>query len=83
MHLSKLKGIPVLDKDAKDIGRVEDIDFDTKTGQISEVIISLKKGILSKNQIEIKYSDIATIGDYLILNIDLPQKSESVEVNKE
>lgn len=83
MYLSKLKGIPVLDKNAKDIGRVDDVDFDTKTGQISEIIISLKKGILSKNQIEIKYSDIATIGDYLILSIDLPKKSESIEVKKE
>ncbi len=83
MRISEIKGIPVLDKDAKDIGKVEDIEFDPKTGQIEDVILSLKKGVLSKNQIEIQYSDIATIGDYLILSIDLPQKTESVKVEKE
>lgn len=83
MRITDLKGMDVLDKDAKEIGKVEDVDFDTTTGQIEDIIISLKSGIFSKDKIEIKFSDLSTIGDYVILKGCLPEKSEQVKPEKD
>lgn len=83
MRMSNLKGMSVIDKEAKDIGKVEDVEFNSETGKIEDVIISLKSGIFSKDQIIIKYSDIDAIGDYLVLSIDLPKKSEQVKAEKD
>lgn len=81
--MSNLKGMSVIDKEAKDIGKVDDVEFNSETGKIEDVIISLKSGIFSKDQIIIKYSDIDAIGDYLVLSIDLPKKSEQVKAEKD
>lgn len=83
MRMSNLKGMSVIDKEAKDIGKVDDVEFNSETGKIEDVIISLKSGIFSKDQIIIKYSDIDAIGDYLVLSIDLPKKSEQVKAEKD
>ena len=81
--MSNLKGMSVIDKEAKDIGKVEDVEFNSETGKIDDVIISLNSGIFSKDKIIIKYSDIEAIGDYLVLSIDLPKKTEQVKAEKE
>lgn len=81
--MSNLKGMSVIDKEAKDIGKVDDVEFNSETGKIEDVIISLKSGLFSKDQIIIKYSDIDAIGDYLVLSIDLPKKSEQVKAEKD
>ena len=83
MRMSNLKGMSVIDKEAKDIGKVEDVEFNSETGKIDDVIISLNSGIFSKDKIIIKYSDIEAIGDYLVLSIDLPKKTEQVKAEKE
>lgn len=83
MRMSNLKGMSVIDKEAKDIGKVDDVEFNSETGKIEDVIISLKSGLFSKDQIIIKYSDIDAIGDYLVLSIDLPKKSEQVKAEKD
>lgn len=62
----------VLDKNAKEIGRITNADFDNETGEIKTLDIDLKKSILdSANITEINYNDIATIGDYIILKVEI------------
>ena len=62
----------VLDKNANDIGKIDNADFDNETGEIKTLDIALKKNILSSTNItKINYEDIATIGDYIILKIEI------------
>ncbi len=62
----------VLDKNANDIGKIDNADFDNATGEIKTLDIALKKNILSSTNItKINYEDIATIGDYIILKIEI------------
>ena len=62
----------VLDKNANDIGKIDNADFDNSTGEIKTLDIALKKNILSSANItKINYEDIATIGDYIILKIEI------------
>ena len=62
----------VLDKNANDIGRIDNADFDNETGEIKTLDIALKKNILSSTNItKINYEDIATIGDYIILKVEI------------
>ena len=62
----------VLDKNANDIGKIDNADFDNATGEIKTLDIALKKNILSSANItKINYEDIATIGDYIILKIEI------------
>ena len=41
----------VLDKNANDIGRIDNADFDNETGEIKTLDIALKKNILSSTNI--------------------------------
>ena len=62
----------VLDKNANDIGKIDNAYFDNSTGEIKTLDIALKKNILSSANItKINYEDIATIGDYIILKIEI------------
>ena len=72
MKIKKLFLKQVLDKNANDIGRIDNADFDNETGEIKTLDIALKKNILSSTNItKINYEDIATIGDYIILKIEI------------
>lgn len=72
MKIKEFFSKKVLDKNAKEIGRITNADFDNETGEIKTLDIDLKKSILdSANITEINYNDIATIGDYIILKIEI------------
>ena len=72
MKIKELFLKQVLDKNAKEIGRITNADFDNETGEIKTLDIDLKKSILdSANITEINYNDIATIGDYIILKVEI------------
>lgn len=71
MRIKTLLGMKVLDTDAKEIGKVIDVEFDKDSGEIKKVFISLKKKFLSSNEIEVRYDDIKSIGDYLLLDVDV------------
>lgn len=83
MRLKEIIGLSVLDKDANEVGKIADLDFEPKEGKIEKLVVSLKKGILSNDQVEIDYGDIATIGDYVLLVGNIPQKTENVKVEKD
>ena len=72
MKIKELFLKQVLDKNANDIGRIDNADFDNETGEIKTLDIALKKNILSSTNItKINYEDIATIGDYIILKVEI------------
>lgn len=83
MKIREFLGSTVLDKNAYEVGKVENIDFNTETGKIEKVTLTLQKNIFSKDELEIDFDDIATIGAYVILNKELPKPEDKVEEEKE
>lgn len=83
MRAKQFFGITVLDKKVNEVGKVEDVDIDTETGNITTLIVSLQKGILSNDLIEVGYDKIATIGDCILLNTEIPKEGEKEEADEE
>ena len=85
MRAKKLFGKTVLDKNVKEVGRIDDVEIETGTGKVVSIIVSLKKGILSNDEIEVDFGNIATIGDYILLDtvIETAEKVEEVEIEVE
>ena len=79
MKNKEFLGSTVLDKNAYEVGRVGDIDFDPETGAIGTITLTLQKNIFSKDEIEINFEDIATIGAYVILNKEIPKEEDKAE----
>ena len=85
MNIKEVLGSKVLDKNAYEVGTVSDFDFDQKEGTIKSMVVSLKKGVFSKEELEVAFEDIETIGGYVILAKELPEAEETeeeVEVQK-
>ncbi len=83
MHAKQFFGITVLDKNVKAVGKVEDIDIDTETGDVTSLIISLNKGLFSNDAIEVEFESIDTIGDYILLDTEIVKEEEEVEEEDE
>ena len=81
MKTSKIIGKKVLDCNANDVGKVQDVDIDIKSNNINEIIINSGELSLRKVNIEVTPDMIAQVGDYLLLNVS---KSEiTAEQSKE
>ena len=83
MKIKEFIGSTVLDKNANEVGKVENVDFDTATGKIETVTLSLQKNIFTKDELEINFDDIETIGSYIILNKEIATESEEETVEVE
>ena len=83
MRAKKFFGITVLDKKVKEVGKVDDVEIDTETGKVVSLIVSLKKGILSNDEIEVDFENIATIGDYILLDTEIETAETAEEVKIE
>ena len=89
MRAKKFFGITVLDKNVREVGKIDDVEIDTETGKVITLIVSLKKGILSNDEIEVDFENIATIGDYILLDTEIniedksEEKAEDVKVEVE
>ena len=79
MKIKEFIGSTVLDKNANVVGKVENVDFDTETGKIETITLTLQKNIFSKDELEIAFEDIATIGAYIILNKEITKEEEVEE----
>ena len=81
MQIKEFIGSTVLDKNANVVGKVDNVDFDTETGKIEAITLTLQKNIFSKDELEIAFEDIATIGAYIILikEITKPEDIEEAE----
>ena len=76
MKIKEFLGSVVLDKNANEVGRIDNVDFDPKTGQIEKIYLTLQKNIFSRDELEIDFEDVATIGAYVILNKEIPNEVE-------
>ena len=85
MKIKNFIGSTVLDKNANEVGKIENVDFDTATGKIENVSLSLQKNIFTRDELEISFDDIETIGAYVILNTEITTdvENETVEVEIE
>ena len=83
MKIKEFIGSTVLDKSANVVGKVDNIDFNVETGKIETIVLTLQKNIFSRDELEISFDDIATIGAYVILNKEIPKEAETVEVEIE
>ena len=79
MNIKEVLNSKVLDKNAYEVGTVTDFDIDQKEGTINSMIVSLKKGVFSKEELEVPFEDIETIGGYVILAKELPKPEEAEE----
>ncbi|WP_405306324.1 PRC-barrel domain-containing protein [Methanobrevibacter sp.] len=79
MKIREFIGSTVLDKNANVVGKVDNVDFDTETGKIETITLTLQKNIFSKDELEIAFDDIATIGAYIILNKEITKEEEVEE----
>ena len=80
MKIKEFIGSVVLDKNAYEVGKVDNVDFDPATGKIETIVLTLQKNIFSRDELEISFDDVATIGAYVILNKEIPKEVEEEEV---
>ena len=83
MKIKEFIGSTVLDKNANVVGKVDNIDFNVETGKIETIVLTLQKNIFSRDELEISFDDIATIGAYVILNKEIPKEAEEAEEEAE
>lgn len=76
MKIKEFLGCTVLDKNAYEVGKVDNVDFNTENGQIEKITLTLQKNIFSRDELEIDFEDVATIGAYVILNKEIPKETE-------
>lgn len=76
MKIRDFLGSTVLDKNAYEVGKVDNVDFNPEDGKIEKITLTLQKNIFSKDELEIDFDDVATIGAYIILNKEIPKKDE-------
>lgn len=82
MRAKELFGITVLDKKVKEVGKVEDVDIDIESGSITTLVISLQKGLLSNDSIEVDFDKIATVGDCILLNTEISKEDKEEETEQ-
>ena len=86
MKIKDFLGSTVLDKNAYEVGKIDNVDFDVENGTIGTVTLTLQKTIFSKDELEINFDDIQTIGAYVLLNKEIVTETdddETVEVEIE
>ncbi len=76
MKIKEFIGSTVLDKNANVVGKVDNVDLNKDYGKIETITLTLQKNIFSRDEIEINFEDIATIGAYVILNKEIEQETE-------
>ncbi len=69
MKVTVLIGKRVLDEDAIEIGRIEDLDVDLKENTIKNVIINAAERSIRRDKYEVTSDMIDAVGDYVLLNV--------------
>ncbi len=83
MKISELIGKKVLDDNANEIGKIQDIDINLKENTISEITINPNELSLRKVNFKITPEMVSEVGDYLLLNMsksEISKDNESKEV---
>ena len=71
MNIKNIIGKNVIDKRAEKIGKIEDMDLNTKTGQINSVLIDLKTNVRSQGKIIVEYEHVTAVGEYVFIDIEV------------
>lgn len=71
MNIKSIIGKNVIDKRAEKIGKIEDMDLNTKTGQINSILIDLKKNVRSQGKIIVEYEHVTAVGEYIFIDIEV------------
>ena len=79
MKIKEFLGSTVLDKNANEVGKVDNVDFNIENGTIETVTLTLQKNLFSRDELEINFDDIQTIGTYVLLNKEITRESEDDE----
>jgi sporulation protein YlmC with PRC-barrel domain len=85
MKVSDFFGRRVLDKKAKEIGKVADMVIKPEEGLIISMIISTSDFGLTRKDLEIETADIDQVGDYVLLNVEkaeLEVRAEAAQANE-
>ena len=83
MRIKELLGMQALDINANEIGKISDMDFDPESGTINAIAVTLKKNIVSSNEIVIPFNEIKSIGDYVLINNTINKEEPTIEVEPE
>lgn len=88
VNLGRMKGRPVIDINGDNVGVVEDVVVDPSSWKVSGFVVTLKRevaqrfrlqsGFLDQPRVELGSERIRTVGDNVILNIDLTVIQESL-----
>ncbi|MBO7719089.1 MAG: PRC-barrel domain-containing protein [Methanosphaera sp.] len=70
MKSTQIIGKKVLDVNAHEIGKINDIELDVENSKIVSVYLSGNEITLKKRLYEICPENIRTVGDYVLLNVD-------------
>lgn len=79
MKTTKIIGKKVLDCNANEIGKVNEIDLDLKTNEINHILISSGELSLRKVVYEVSPDSISKVGDYILLNKSKSELSSNKE----
>ena len=71
MNIKSIFGKQVIDSRAEKIGKIEDMDLNTKTGKINSVLIDLKTNIRSQGKIIVEYEHVTAVGEYVFIDIEV------------
>ncbi len=69
MKCTEIIGKKVLDVNAYEIGKINDIELDFENSKITGVYLSSNELTLKKHLYEIRPEDIKVVGDYVLLNV--------------
>jgi sporulation protein YlmC with PRC-barrel domain len=81
MKASEFIGMKVLDKEAREVGRVAEMGLTLKKCLVDKIFISTG-GTLNRKYFAIVEEDIAEIGDYVQLNLDQASIEKRVQGDK-
>ena len=76
MNSKEIIGMKIIDKNAKDVAKIAEISFDTKTYGITKIIASTGNPI-SKKFYEIDPKNILALGDYLLIDTTVEELSQN------
>lgn len=81
MKVNDFIGMKVIDIEARDVGKVEDLAIVLKECMVEQIFISIGS-TLSKKYFSIKEEDLAAIGDYVQLKLDGNALKNKIKVDK-
>jgi sporulation protein YlmC with PRC-barrel domain len=81
MKVSDFIGMKVIDIEAKEVGKVEDLAVILKKYVVEQIFISTGS-TLSKKYFSVKEDDLAAIGDYVQLKLDGNALENKIKVDK-